>query len=207
MKKFVVFFSLASGLAVGAPAQSPGSPPPWAYPVHAPDFKLPTDDGSLRRVPDSTAGLTLTQVRDLFFAPDWHPDDHPRMPEIVARGRKPDVYACGFCHRADGPGGPENSGLAGLPEAYIVQQMADFKSGARRSSVPHRVPVARMTALSKVVTEAEVASAAAYFSSLKPRKAITVFSRITLKVGKRPPFGQRLPTAPGTRILATPLSV
>ncbi len=46
------------------------------------------------------------------------------MPEVVARGREPEVFACGFCHRADGPGGPENANIAGLPAACIVQQMA-----------------------------------------------------------------------------------
>jgi cytochrome c553 len=49
----------------------------------------------------------------------------------VAQGRKPAVFACGVCHRADGPGGPENANIAGLPAGYIVQQMADYKSGAR----------------------------------------------------------------------------
>ena len=174
MEKFVAFFALALVLAVCAPAQSAEGPPPWAYRVNAVEFLRRADDGSLRRVPDSTAGFTLSQLQDFFFPPDWHPDDHPRMPEIVARGRKPEVYACGFCHRADGPGGPENSSLAGLPEAYIVQQVADFKSGARKSSVPQRAPVALMTSLSKAATEAEVASASAHFSSLKPRKTITV---------------------------------
>lgn len=48
--------------------------------------------------------------------------------------RKPEVFACGFCHRAAGPGGPENANLTGLSAAYIIQQMADFKSGARKSS-------------------------------------------------------------------------
>jgi cytochrome c553 len=42
-----------------------------------------------------------------------------------------DVFACGFCHRADGPGGPENADLAGLPKSYIIRQMADYKRGAR----------------------------------------------------------------------------
>jgi len=173
VKRFVVFFSLTAVLVLGAPAQTPEGPPAWAYPG-ASEVKEQVDDGSLRHVPDSTAGFTLAQVRDLFFAPDWHPDDHPPMPEIVARGRKPEVYACGVCHRADGPGGPENSGVAGLPEAYIVQQVADFKSGARKSSAPERLPVVAMTSLSKAATEAEVAAAAAYFSRLKPRKTITV---------------------------------
>ncbi len=75
-------------------------------------------------------GITVSQLRDLFSAPVWHPDDHPPLPPIVAHGRKPAVFACGVCHRADGPGGPENANIAGLPAAYIVQQMADYKSGA-----------------------------------------------------------------------------
>ena len=77
--------------------------------------------------------------------------DH--LPEVVASGRKPDVFACGFCHRADGPGGPENANLAGLPAAYIVQQMADYKSGARKTSVPKR-NVDLMIALSEAATDA-----------------------------------------------------
>jgi len=169
---FVGFVS--SLLSIRALAQNADVPPAWAYVVNPPDFKAPDDDGSLRHVPDSSAGWTLTQLRDRFFAPDWHPEDHPKMPEIVARGRKPDVFACGFCHRADGPGGPENIGIAGLPAAYIVQQMAEFKSGARQSSVPERAPVAMMTSLSRAASDEEVAAAAAYFSGLKPRKNITV---------------------------------
>ena len=42
------------------------------------------------------------ELPDFFLAPDWHPGNHPPMPEVVARGRKPEVFACGFCHRADG---------------------------------------------------------------------------------------------------------
>ena len=136
----ILMFALTFALAMSTIAQSQEEPPPWAYPVNPPDFKLPPDDGILRRVPGSAVAFTLTQVRDRFFAPDWHSGDHPPMPEIVARGRKPDVFACGFCHRADGPGGPENANLTGLPAAYIVQQMADFKSGARKSSVQKRAP-------------------------------------------------------------------
>src|SRR5436305_7704143 len=102
---------LTLGMVMVVASQAPAcadEPPAWAYPVNPPDFKLSPDDGTLRRVPDSSAAFTLTQLRDLFFAPDWHPGDHPPMPEIVSRGRKPDVRACGVCHRADGPGGPEN---------------------------------------------------------------------------------------------------
>ena len=116
----------------------------------------------------------MTQLRDLFTAPVWHPEDHPPLPPIVAQGRKPAVFACGVCHRADGPGGPENANIAGLPAAYIVQQMADYKSGARTTSVPGRAPQANMIALSKAITDDEVREAAAYFAALTPRHNVRV---------------------------------
>ena len=58
--------------------------------------------------------------------------------------------------------------------ASIVQQMADFKSGARKSAVPNRTPPILMAKIAKAATDAEVAAAAAYFSGLQPRKIITV---------------------------------
>ena len=41
------------------------------------------------------------------------------LPEIVANGRKPDIRACGSCHRVEGTGGPENASLTGLPVSYF----------------------------------------------------------------------------------------
>jgi len=156
-----------------APPSTPGGPPAWAYPW-APEFLFPTPDDVPRRLPGSNAAFSWVQARDLFFAPSWHPEDHPPMPEVVARGRKPDVRACGSCHRAEGTGGPENASLAGLPAAYFVQQIADFKSGARKSSVPTRGSVVLMTAVAKAMSDEEVHAAAAYFASLKPRQLIKV---------------------------------
>ncbi|WP_316398197.1 c-type cytochrome [Bradyrhizobium sp. 33ap4] len=169
----LLVFSFASLAAAGARAQSQDGPPAWAYPVNPPNFQRAPDDGTIRRVPDSAAGFTLTQVRDLFAAPDWHPDDHPPMPEIVATGRKPDVFACGVCHRADGPGGPENASLFGLSAEYIIQQTAEFKAGLRTNSVP-RVATDLMIKLSKAVTDQELREAGAYFASIKPRANIAV---------------------------------
>ena len=165
---------LALMLSTGAPTHGQEKLPAWAYPVNPPDFKAPPDDGTPRRVPDSNLTLTLTQVRDRFFSPDWHPGDHPAQPEIVARGRKPEVYACGFCHRADGPGGPENANLMGLSAAYIAQQLADFKTGARKSAVMDRAPMRLKIRLAKAATDDEVALAAGYFASIKPRSVIRV---------------------------------
>jgi cytochrome c553 len=176
--------------------------------VNPPDFKLPPDDGVPRRVAGSTATYTVTQLRDRFIAPVWHPAEHPPLPEVVAQGRKPDVFACGFCHRADGPGGPENSNLAGQPAAYIAQQMADFKSGARKTSVPKR-NVDLMISLAKAATDAEFEAAAAYFSALKPRAVIKVVETDTVPKtfimsnhfavasgGEREPIGQRIIEVP-----------
>jgi len=189
--------------AESAPVQD--VPPPWAFPVDPPGIVQPKDDGTLRHVPDSTVNFTLSQVRDGFLSPDWHPGDHPALPGIVAHGNKPGVMACGYCHRAEGTGGPENASLAGLPAAYIIQQMADFKSGARSSSLPLRAPPKNMMALSKLVTPPEVEEAAAYFSSLKPKPNIRVIESDTapkthvhgwhladLGTGEKEPTGQRV---------------
>lgn len=173
-KKYVLSICAAIALGLTGATSQTDPPPPWAYPMAAPDYKAPVDDGTLRHVPGSSASWTLSQLNDRFFAPDWHPDEHPRMPEVVAHGRKPNVFACGYCHRAEGTGGPENANIAGLPEAYIIQQMADFKSGARKSSMPERSPAKNMTATAKAASDAEVAQAAAYFSRIKPRKLIIV---------------------------------
>lgn len=111
--------------------------------------------------------VSWAQLHDLFSVPDWYPGDHPPMPEIVSRGRKPATFACGFCHLPTGNGRPENSNLAGLPAGYIVRQMADFKSGARKTSVPARLPGKRMIAIAAAANDDEVA-AAAYLASRTP---------------------------------------
>ena len=176
---------ISSGAMPQSPKESPSASaasfPAWAYPW-APDFKLPPDDGVPRHVPDSAAAFTVTQERDLFLAPDWHPNDHPPMPGVVARGRPPEVRACGSCHRTDGTGGPENASLAGLPAAYIIAQIADYKSGKRKFAGPARSPVTLMIATAKAATDQEVRAAATYFSSLKPKQNIKVVETDTVPV-------------------------
>lgn len=149
--------------------------PAWAYPWD-PAFKFAAavDDGP-RRVPGSAVTYTLREVRNSFFSADWHPEDHGPMPEVVALGRKPEVHACGTCHRADGVGGgPAIANLAGLPAEYIVQQIADFRSGARALAGPPRTSMTLMLASVKAATDAEVRAAAEYFAALKPRRSVRV---------------------------------
>ena len=204
----------AAGLVIARPLASqtpapPPVPPLWAYPVNAagaPPVPRPLDDGTPKRVPGSSIGLTLTQIRDVSKVPDWYPDDHPPMPPVVAQAKPPDVrFGCGYCHYPNGRGRPENASVAGLPYGYIVQQMADFKNGSRKSSEPRMGPPALMAALSKHITDEEVAQAAQYFSSIKwtqwikvteastvPRTRIAGGMFIPLEDGGTEPLGQRI---------------
>jgi cytochrome c553 len=164
----------AALIAAGAPSPAADLLPAWAYPVNPPGTQAVADDGVPRRVPNSTGAFTLTQIRDLYQVPDWHPGDHPPMPAIVASGRKPGVFACGYCHLPNGLGRPENSSLAGLPAEYIVKQVLDFRSGARKSSEPASLPVNLMIAVSKAVSDEDLKVAADYFAALEPRPWIRV---------------------------------
>jgi cytochrome c553 len=87
------------------------------------------------------------------------------MPSVVANGRPPAVKACSKCHVTTGGGHPESSDLAGLPEAYIVRQMADFKDGHRKGA-----RAGSMFPIAKAVTDDEVREAAKYYAAL-PRPA------------------------------------
>jgi cytochrome c553 len=209
MRKRVLLGFLCMLMSAAGQVRGEDIPPAWAYPVNPPDFKPPPDDGKPRQVPDSSASYSVAQTRDRFLAPDWHPADHPVMPEIVAKGRKPDVFACGFCHRADGPGGPENAGLAGLPASYNNLLMADFKNGTRKTSVPERGPPQLMIALAKAASENEVQASAEYFAALKPSPLIKVVETETVPKtyvagwfladsgsGEREPIGDRIIEVP-----------
>jgi cytochrome c553 len=145
-----------------------------------PTVKVPAPDDRPNSLPGSNATFSWKQARDLFVAPDWHPETHPAMPEIVANGRNPDVRACGSCHRVEGTGGPENASLAGLPAAYFVQQISDFKSGARTMSGPQRPSTQLMFASVKDITDAEARAAAEYFAALKPKRVIKVVESETI---------------------------
>lgn len=197
-----------------APA-APATPLPWAYPLNppgpgrgaAPAAAQP--DPTPRRVPGSSVEMTQAQLRDLFNPPDWHPDNHPAMPDVVAHGRRPDVRACGFCHLPNGQGRPENASLAGLPAPYIEQQMADYRAGRRKSSEPRMGPPALMLTIGKAAASEEAASAAAYFSSFPYKKWIRVVEQnmvpktraqggmlIVEDGGAMEPIGQRIIETP-----------
>ena len=194
----------------GGQSKPPAHPLPWAYGV--PEVKPPAepeDDGRVYHLPETDAAFTLKEIRNGTDPVDWYPGDHPTMPNLVAHGRKPDVNACAFCHFPNGKGRPENAMLAGLPYAYIVQQLTDFKNGARRSFDPGKANTARMAGFAKGLTEEEVSTVAKYFSSMKQTpwekvvetdsapKAINVGGYfVTVEGHESEPIGNRLLEVP-----------
>ncbi|MEY4095667.1 MAG: hypothetical protein RLZZ53_2866 [Acidobacteriota bacterium] len=175
-RQLLLTFFFGVSIALTAGAQQP-VPPPWAYTVNPPPAAGATPaapDPAPKQVPGSSVSLTIAQTRDAYNPPDWHPGDHPAMPVSVAHGRPKEMRACGFCHLVNGQGRPENASLAGLPAAYIIQQMADFKNGDRKSAEPRMGPPNAMIQDAKAATDEEIRMAAAYFSSFPFKKWIRV---------------------------------
>jgi cytochrome c553 len=184
---------IAGGVLVACAAQGPkagavdaarAAPevPEWVFPLGAPPTtSAPASEPEVIqpiRLPNSAAQFTRAQLSDRFAAPDWYPASHGPMPEIVARGRAPDLFACGYCHTPGGQGRPENAPLAGLPSEYILQQVMDFKSGARRALLPGVFPPAdAMVHEATEVTQSEAEIAARYFAGEKLRPRVIVLER------------------------------
>ena len=68
---------------------------------------------------------------------------------------------CAGCHGTAGRAveGAAVPGLAGMPAAYLAEQMKAFKSGARTATVMHQI--------SKGYSDAQVDQLAAYFAAQK----------------------------------------
>ena len=124
---FSVRLSLAAtiltSIALGAD-RAPEPPPVWAYgtdpaaaAIHADSARQPEPETGLKRLPGSGGQFTEAQIQDHFGPADWFPNDHGVMPEVVAHGRKPAIWACALCHYPNGKGKPENASVAGYPAA------------------------------------------------------------------------------------------
>jgi len=145
--------------------------PQWAFPVI--QQQLPAEPAEPKKVPGSSKTYTPAEIDNLMAPPDWFPNEHPPAPAVVQKGHGA-VMACGSCHLMNGDGHPESAGFAGMQAAYLMQQMADFKSGVRKD------PAGRMNAISKEMTDEEVKQAAEWFASLKPRQWTTVKEAATV---------------------------
>jgi cytochrome c553 len=211
----------AAGLSLAADA-----PIPWAYAIPpAPPAGAPTPapDTSVKHLPGSTLEFTRAQISNRFGPADWYPGDHPNMPDIVAHGKKPDVWACGLCHYPNGKGRPENAPIAGLPVSYFIQQMNDFKNGQRKSAEKRKTNTNLMVTFAKGMTEDEIKAVAEYFGSMqwtpwikvvetkmvpKTRNAGGMF--LVLEGNEKEPLGNRIIETPenaeATEVLRDPHS-
>jgi cytochrome c553 len=143
-------------------------PPPTSRPRATQDQAEQTRP---RRVEGSAASYSLVQIRDLHNVVDWFPGDHPAMPAIVEHGPSAmgdQARGCGSCHLPNGRGRPENASPGGLPVAYFVRQIDDFRHGRRYTADPRKPNTNTMIDLARAMTDAEVTAAAEYFASIQP---------------------------------------
>jgi cytochrome c553 len=180
----------------------PPNSPTWAFPLIT-EMNIPEGPEPLT-LPGSSRTFTFAQIYDLLNPPDWYPERHPASPEIILKGHGR-AQACAACHLINGLGRPEMGGLAGLPADYMVQQVADFKSGARIDAGQ------RMNNIAQDLTVEEARQAAEWFASLESRPFTRVVEAASVPesfVGPRggtrfaKPGGAMEPI--GTRIITLP---
>ena len=197
-------------IAAESPQQNTEDHPAWAFLV--PDATPPagTEASGPIKVPGSTKSYTQKEIDDLANPPDWFPDEHGPAPQIVRSGASNKGFACGSCHLFAGYGHPESANLAGLSADFLVQQMADFKSG-------DRIDPARMNTISQATSDEDAKQAADYFASLKPTVWVKVTEadtvpkswvnaarmRLPLPNGGTEPLGSRIIELPQDPALAT----
>lgn len=124
-----------------------------------------------RQAAGSAGSYSLVQIRDLHNVIDWFPSDHPAMTDLILHGPAAMGEAgrgCGSCHLPNGRGRPEHAPVAGLPSAYFVRQIQDFRDGLRRSADPRKPNVNTMIELAMALSDAEVREGARYFGSISP---------------------------------------
>lgn len=176
---------LATGSALPARAGEPE--PLWAYGFLTPpkpgdtakpqgmaSRKLrPNEDQAeqlkLMHVEGSTAAYSRVDVRDGSHVIDWFPGDHPPMTPLIFHGPASIGDAnrgCGSCHLPNGKGRPENAPVAGLPVAYFIRQMQEFRQDLRLSADPRKPNTVTMGILARAMTDDEIKEAAEYFGAM-----------------------------------------
>lgn len=186
---------LAAALAVSSGAAA-GDSVHWAYPGLGPSGHRAAASGTVA-VPGSGQQFAASQVDDFFIAVDWFPQRHGAMPLVVAHGRRPNVYACGYCHLPQGEGRPENATLAGLSASYISTQLRDIGDGDRASFDPSYKPAASMRATAVALTVHEIVEVASYFSQQAFTKRLRVVETATIPAVTESGFVYQ--TVPGSK--------
>ncbi len=222
VKNSIAAFVISIALSLAASYARAADLPYWAYGFNGPSNPPPpaaaAPDTSLKHLPGSKFEFTRAQISNRFGPADWYPEDHAAMPDVVAHGKRPDVFACALCHYPNGKGRPENAGVADLPVSYFVQTMNDFRNGDRRSADARKSNTNLMIAIAKGMTDDEIKQAAQYFAAMKwtpwmkvvetatvPKTRIAGGMFLTLEGGAKEPLGQRIIETPenaeGTEVL------
>ena len=197
---------LAPGDRTAPPCPAAAKPFPDCAYAAAPQ----PDDGIKHELPGAPEKFTRREAYFDYGPADWHPGDHPPMPDIVAHGKQAaGVRACGLCHFPNGQGKMENGGVAGLPASYILQQLNAFTTGARHSADPRKANTNEMAQIARSLTDEEARAAANYFASMKWRPWVTVMESETAPAVRTTTNGLFLPTAGapmalGSRIIEVP---
>jgi cytochrome c553 len=129
---------------------------------------MPSDtSGTLMHVEDSELSFTQAEITAPFSPADWFPDDHPKMPDIVAYGREDiGMRACAICHLPNGQGLMQNAPVAGLPVDYFLQQLDDFATGKRQTTDTHKANGFEMAAMARALTPEQAREIAEYYGSI-----------------------------------------
>jgi cytochrome c553 len=177
-------------LMAGTSRATRGPEPIWAYGFPAPPspadearppLPLPhlrnlradepvEEQTRIRKVEGSLAAYSRVDVRDGGNVADWFPGDHPPMPNVIAHGpasQGRNAWGCAYCHLPTGKGRPENAPVSGLPAAYFIRQLQDFRDGNRMSADPRKPNTPLMANLARAMSDEEMRQAAEYFGSMK----------------------------------------
>jgi cytochrome c553 len=192
-------------LAISAAPQQPTASrgPSWAFPAGEQSQSLHKEGPGPLSVPGSTKTYTQAQIDDGSNPPDWFPDEHPPMPQVVAHGSGKDVRACANCHLTSGMGHPESAIVTGFSVGYFTRQMADMKSGDRKTG-------GIMDTIAKGMSDEDVKQAAEYFAALRTLPYVKVVEtdtveksyverggmRLRAPTGGTEPLGQRIIVLP-----------
>jgi len=183
----------------------------WTFPQrNSPDPSVPhvttpkPDPREVLHVPGSTMSYTHAQLDN--GPPDWFPSDHPVAPRIVAEGHKR-ASRCAECHLMTGVGVPATAALGGLPKAYVLEQVAAFRTGERGADA--LASVQSMTREARNLENSDLQLAADYFSQLKfvsrmrvietatvPKTHWHFYVRVPNQNGEREPIGERIIETP-----------
>ena len=174
MRRFSAFLLVAAAtLITTAALRAAMTEPDWAYAI-APPAPPATAGAPAAPIDNTKYSLTGTplqftkaEIGNRAQPADWYPNEHPAMPDVVAKTSGNAIRACSLCHYPNGKGRPENASVSGLPAVYVMQQLNDFRDGKRKSAEAKKANTLLMIGIAKSLSPEEMKQAADYFSAIK----------------------------------------